>query len=69
MGVGISWEYGNRVFPGRHRIRLAGMQRGRAQDFQSYSLDRVGGRNCLMWMSMVTRASCAGVCWHDQECA
>ena len=35
MGVGISWEFGNRVSPGRHRIRLAGMQRGRAQDFQT----------------------------------
>ena len=45
LGVGISWEFGNRVSPGRHRIRLAGMQRGRAQDFRSYSPGRVSARN------------------------
>jgi hypothetical protein len=38
------------------------------EDFQSYSPDRVSARNCLMWISMVTTASCAEVCWNDQEC-
>jgi hypothetical protein len=30
---------------------------------------RVTVRNCSMWNERVTTASCAGVCWSDQECA
>ena len=30
---------------------------------------RASARNCLMWNERVTTASCAGVCWNDQECA
>ena len=39
------------------------------EDFQSYSPVFVSARNCLMWNERVATASCAGVCWNDQECA
>ena len=41
----------------------------RHQDFQSCSPGRASACNCLMWNERVTTASCAGVCWNDQECA
>jgi hypothetical protein len=37
------------------------------EDFQSYSPGRVSARNCLMWNTRFPTASCAGVCWNDQE--
>jgi hypothetical protein len=39
------------------------------EDFQSYSPGRVSARNCLMWNTALTTASCAEVRWNDQECA
>ena len=39
------------------------------EDFQSYSPVFVSARNCLMWNRRLPTASCAEVCWSDQECA
>ena len=39
------------------------------EDFQSYPPVRVSARNCLMWNTRLPTASCAGVCWNNQECA
>ena len=41
----------------------------RHQDFQSYLPVRATARNRLMCKQRVTTASCAGVCWNDQEYA
>lgn len=60
------WE-SDWVPPARHRIQVAGLQRDRAQDFQSYSTVRVSLPNCLMSKERLATASCAGVTWNEPE--